>query len=84
MKSIRMLAVTAVLGALTACGGGNDAANNIDANAALEENLDAGLNTTDVNAATDLNASTDVNGTDLNGTNSVEVTNTPTNTTNTL
>jgi len=71
MNSIRMLAVAAALGTLTACGGGNDAAN-VDANAALEENLDAGLNTTDVNA------------TDLNATNSVEVTNTTTNTTNTL
>lgn len=84
MKSIRRLAVLAALGTLTACGGGNDAANNIDANAALEENLDAGLNTTDLNAATDLNASTEVNATDLNATNSVEVTNTATNTTNTL
>ena len=72
MKSIRMLAAAAALGSITACGAGNDAADNFDANATLKENLDPGLNTTDPNATTDLNAATDVNATDLNATNAVD------------
>lgn len=65
MQSIRILGIAAVLGTLAACSG-NNAANNVDANATVEENLEAGLNTTD------LNATTDVNATDLNATNSVD------------
>ena len=63
MKSIKILCVAAGLATLTACGG-NTAANNVDANASLE-NVDAGLTPVDTNA-TDLNAATDVNAVDAN------------------
>ena len=77
MKSLRTIAVAVALSALAACGGGaSDEANNADANLALEsENLDAGLNTTDVNTLnTDVNAdlnagatvNADVNAVDAN------------------
>ena len=85
MKSLRTIAVAVALSALAACGGGaSEEANNADANLALEsENLDAGLNTTDLNALNtdinaDLNAGTDVNAdanaTDANATNAAETT----------
>jgi hypothetical protein len=72
MNAIKMLAVAAGLAGLAACGG-NNAGNNADANASLE-NVDTGLTTTgangtDLNATSDVNATTDVNATDLNAAN---------------
>ena len=72
MKSIRIFAVAAALASVAACGK-NDAANNVDANASLEtENLDAGLNSADVNATSNLDTTTDVNATDLNASNTLD------------
>lgn len=71
MKSLRIMAVAVGLSALAACGGGGEDAGNADANIALEsENLDAGLNATDLNAGTDANlgTGTDINAVDANTT----------------
>ena len=72
MKSIQLIAVAAGLAALTACGGtSTEEANNAD-NVVLEtENLDVGLNSSDLNAV-DANLGSDLNAVDANLTANVD------------
>jgi hypothetical protein len=82
MKSVRTIVVALGIATLAACGGsGSEEANTADANVALEgENLDAGLNATDINAVdanlgADLNAGADANLTTGNDANASDATN---------
>ena|SRR5437763_8036250 len=67
MKAIRALAIAASIATLAACGG-NNAANNAEANAALEtENVETTVNATDLNAVeTNAPAENATNATETN------------------